>query len=135
MFKHLDANAFLRYLLNDIPAQAEEARDVIDSGAAILTREREFSRAPSSWHGICHRVGVQNERKSTMAILKKHARSRSAARCRTWLMVRPSPITPAAPVVIRGAIRSASRDEKKDLTYFIGRFKSFATNQFNIISW
>ena len=39
MFKHLDANAFLRYLLNDIPAQAEAARDVIDSGAAILTNE------------------------------------------------------------------------------------------------
>ena len=39
MFKQLDANAFLRYLLNDIPAQAEAARDVIDSGAAILTNE------------------------------------------------------------------------------------------------
>ena len=39
MFKHLDANAFLRYLLNDIPAQAEAARDVINSGAAILTNE------------------------------------------------------------------------------------------------
>ena len=39
MFKHLDANAFLRYLLNDIPAQAEAARYVIDSGAAILTNE------------------------------------------------------------------------------------------------
>ena len=39
MFKHLDANAFLRYLLNDIEAQAEAARAVIDSGAAILTNE------------------------------------------------------------------------------------------------
>lgn len=39
MFKHLDANAFLRYLLNDIPAQAEAARGVIDSGTAILTNE------------------------------------------------------------------------------------------------
>ena len=39
MFKHLDANAFLRYLLNDIPAQADAAREVIDSGAAILTNE------------------------------------------------------------------------------------------------
>ena len=39
MFKHLDANAFFRYLLNDIPAQADAAREVIDSGAAILTNE------------------------------------------------------------------------------------------------
>ena len=39
MFKHLDANAFLRYLLNDIEVQAEATRSVIDSGAAILTNE------------------------------------------------------------------------------------------------
>ena len=39
MFKHLDANAFLRYLLNDVEAQAEVARLVIDAGEAILTNE------------------------------------------------------------------------------------------------
>jgi len=39
MFSHLDANAFLRYLLNDIEAQAKAARLVVDSGEAILTNE------------------------------------------------------------------------------------------------
>jgi len=39
MLKYLDANAFLRYLLNDIPEQADRVEPIIDQKQAFLAVE------------------------------------------------------------------------------------------------